>query len=340
METLRNLYNDVQSRWSTPAKLKNFDYTDDKLDALSRGIESLAIAHIIEEFKSSVQDIMQYLATAETMVGGNSALKGRFQAAKDKYLAMRDQLLDVDYDTDSTDTLMDELEALKKDYINFYLEQHKAYRLDHAGLKRKQAIIDGEQMATLRQLLGVQDILSTGQYQELLNVHLNGLKACYECTATELQSAPFCSHCGYKPGDKDKPVAGKLEYIEEQLAKLIASWTAAIVGAMDDPTLDDGKASLNKSEKKLVDDLLKTKALPRPITQEFINVVNGLLSGLDSVEVDPQSMEREMVSWGPVTPADFKKKMTALIESYMKGHDEEKTRLVVKTKYTDESGEA
>jgi len=340
MESLRSLYNDVQSRWSTPAKLKNFDYTDDKLDALSRGIESLAIAHIIEEFKSSVQDIMQYLATAETMVGGNSALKGRFQAAKDKYLAMRDQLLDVDYDTDSTDTLMDELEALKKDYINFYLEQHKAYRLDHAGLKRKQAIIDGEQMATLRQLLGVQDILSTGQYQELLNVHLNGLKACYECTATELQSAPFCSHCGYKPGDKDKPVAGKLEYIEEQLAKLIASWTAAIVGAMDDPTLDDGKASLNKSEKKLVDDLLKTKAIPRPITQEFINVVNGLLSGLDSVEVDPQSMEREMVSWGPVTPADFKKKMTALIESYMKGHDEEKTRLVVKTKYTDESGEA
>ena len=51
-------------------------------------------------------------------------------------------------------------------------------------------------------------------------------------------------------------------------------------------------------------------------------------------------MEREMVSWGPVTPADFKKKMYALIESYMHGHDEEKTRLVVKTKYTDESGEA
>ena len=68
--------------------------------------------------------------------------------------------------------------------------------------------------------------------------------------------------------------------------------------------------------------------------------MNELLSGLDSVEVDPQSMEREMVSWGPVTPADFKKKMDALIESYMKGHDEEKTRLVVKTKYTDESGEA
>ena len=97
---------------------------------------------------------------------------------------------------------------------------------------------------------------------------------------------------------------------------------------------------MNKSEKKLVDDLLKAKALPRPITQEFIKVVNELLSGLDSVEVDPHSMEREMVSWGPVTPAEFKKKMTALIESYMSGHDEEKTRLVVKTKFKDESGEA
>ena len=187
MEALRNLYNDVQSRWSTPAKLKNFDYTDDKLDSLSHGIDALAIAHIIEDFKSSVQDIMQYHATAETMVGGNAALKERFRAAKDKYITMREELLDVDYDTNGTDVLLDDLVDLKKDYINFYLEQHKAYRLDYAGLKRKQAIINSEQITTLQQLLGVHDILSTGQYQELLNVHLNGLKACYECTVTELQ---------------------------------------------------------------------------------------------------------------------------------------------------------
>jgi len=253
---------------------------------------------------------------------------------------MREKLLDVDYDTYNTDALMDELEALKKDYINFYLEQHKAYRLDLTGLKRKQAIIDGEQMKTLGQLLAVKDILSTGQYQELLNVQLNGLKPCYECTATELQSAPFCSHCGYKPGDKDKPVAGKLDYIEEQLGKLVAAWTAAIVGAVDDPMLDDDKALLSKPKRQIIDTLVSTKKLPKVVTPEFAAAVNELLSGLDSVEVDPQSMEHEMVSWGPVTPAEFKKKMTALIESYMKGHDEEKTRLVVKTKFKDESGEA
>ena len=114
MDALRTLYNDVQSRWSTPAKLKNFDYTDDKLDALSRGIEALTIAHVIEEFKTSVQDIMQYLATAETMVSTNATLKARFQSAKDKYLSLRDSLLDVNYDTYNTDCLLDELEALKK----------------------------------------------------------------------------------------------------------------------------------------------------------------------------------------------------------------------------------
>jgi len=339
MEALRNLYNDVQSRWSTPAKLKNFDYTDEKLDSLFRGIDALAIAHIIEDFKASVQDIMQYLATAETMVAGNPGLKTRFQVAKEKYLTMREELLDVNYDTDSTDVLMDELETLKRDYINFYLDQHKAYRLDYNGLKLKQAVIDGEQMATLQQLLGIHDILSTGQYQELLNVHLNGLKACYECTVTELQSAPFCSHCGYKPGDKDKLVAGKLEFIEEQLTKLVASWTATIVGAVDDPMLDDDKALLSKQKRQIIDTLVSTRQLPKIITQEFTSAVNELLSGLDSVEVDPRFIEREMVSWGPVAPADFKKKMSALIESFVQGHDEEKTRLVVKTKYADESEE-
>lgn len=339
MEALRILYNDVQSRWNTTAKLKNFDYTDDKLESLSRGIEALSIAHIIEDFKVNVQDIMQYLATAETMVSGNSTLKARFQAVKDKYLTMREELLDINYDTDTTDMLIDEFETLKKDYINFYLDQHKTYRLDYNGLKRKQAIIDGEQMATLQQLLSIQDILSTGQYQEILNIHLNGLKACYECTATELQSTPYCSHCGYKPGDKDKSVAGKLEYIEEQISKLVVSWTATIIGAVEDPMLENDKELLSKPKKQIIDTLVSTKQLPKIITTEFTTAVNEFLSGLDSVEVDPKFIEREMVSWGPITPTDFKKKMSALIESFVQGHDEVKTRLVVKTKFTNESEE-
>ena len=81
------------------------------------------------------------------------------------------------------------------------------------------------------------------------------------------------------------------------------------------------------------------KQLPKTITSDFVSAVNELLLGLDSVEVDPQRLEHEMVSWGPVTPADFKKKMNTLIESYLTGHDEEKTRLIVKTKYTDKSEE-
>lgn len=337
MEALRTLYNDVQSRWNTPAKLKNYDYSDKQIDNLKRGIDALAIAHIIEDFKTTVQDVMQYLATAETMIGENITLKTRFQSAKDKYLTMRDKLLDVNYDTENTDELLDELEALKKDYIDFYIEQHKAYRLDHSGLKRKQAIINSEQMTKLQQLLGIKDILSTGQYQELLNVHLNGLKACYECTITELKTMPFCSHCGYKPVDKDKPVAGKLDYIEDQLSKLVSSWTAAILSAVDDPMLDDDKALLSKTKKKIIDELIVSKQLPKTITPDFVSAINELLSGLDSVEIDPKHIEREMVSWGPVTPTEFKKKMNALIDSYLVDHDEEKTRLVVKTKYTDES---
>jgi hypothetical protein len=340
MESLRTLYNDVNSRWSTPAKLKHFDYSDGQLDVLTNGMEALEIAHIIEDFKAQVQDIMHYLAVAETMTAGNTALKARFQEAKEEYLNMRNGLLNVKYNTGTTDTLLDNLENLKKDFIDFYLTQHKTYRLDHSGLKRKQAIMNSEQMATLQQLLGIKDVLSTGQYQELLNVHLNGLKVCYECTSTELQSSPFCSHCNYRPGDKDKPVAGKLDYIEEQLSNLVSTWTNAILGAVNDPMLDKAKTLLSRPQRQIIDELVSSKELPKVITPDFISTVNELLSGLDKVEVDPQRIEREMVSWGPVTPADFKKKMNALIESYLVGHDAEKTRLVVKTKYMDGSEEA
>lgn len=330
---LRTLGSDVQSRWSTPAKLKNFDYSDSQLDCLARGVQALEIARNIDSFKTSVQDIMQYLATAEMLAEGNAALKAHFRSVKEKYLALRDKLPDPAYDTGSTDALTDQLEALKKAYIDYYLDQHRAHRLDYAGLKRKLAIIESDQMAKLRQLLEVKDILSTGRYHQLFELHLNGLKACYECTATDLAATPFCPHCGYKPGDRDTPVAGKLDYAEQQLSALLSSWTTAIISAVDDPMLTGDKALLTKPQAEIIDRLISARQLPDAITPGFVSAVNELLSGLDSVEVDPESIISQMVSWGPVSPVDFKSKMDALVESCLLGHDAQKARLVVKTRY-------
>ena len=79
------------------------------------------------------------------------------------------------------------------------------------------------------------------------------------------------------------PVIGKLDYIEEQLSELISSWTAAILSAVDDPMLDDD--STPRRQKKIIDELISSKQLPKTITPDFVSAVNELLSGLDSVEL-------------------------------------------------------
>ena len=339
MEILRKLYNDVQSRFNTPAKLKNFDYSDTQIDSLTLGIHAIKVGHIIEEFKTSVQELMQYLATAETMTGNNSLLKTHFQTAKDKYLSMRNDLSDINYNSDRTADLLYILDKLKKEYINYYLEQHKLYRLNLGENKRKQAIMSCPDMNILQQLLGIHDILSTGQFQELLNIHLNGLKVCYECTATELSNAPVCKHCNFIVSGKEKSVAGKLDYVEQELSKFVTAWTTAILGAVDDPMLADDKELLTKSQCNCINQFISARKLPEPLTHEFIEAVNTLLSGLDSVELDPHQLSKKMIAWGPVTPAEFKKKLETLINSYLDGHDESKTRLIVKTKYEDNTEE-
>ena len=53
-----------------------------------------------------------------------------------------------------------------------------------------------------------------------------------------------------------------------------------------------------EDKKKIIDELISSKQLPKTITPDFVSAVNELLSGLDSVEVDPEHIEREMVSWG------------------------------------------
>ena len=70
---------------------ENFDYSDEQLDNLlevSMRWQSL----IIEDFKTSVQDIMHISQQPKRWLVERYA-QNRFQSAKDKYLALRDELL-------------------------------------------------------------------------------------------------------------------------------------------------------------------------------------------------------------------------------------------------------
>jgi hypothetical protein len=102
--------------------LKNFDYNDDKLDSLSRGIDALAIDISLkiskQRFKTSCRispRLKRWLEVTWT--------QGTLSNSKHKYLTMREELLDVIM-IQTAQMSLNELANSEKGLIYFYLEQH------------------------------------------------------------------------------------------------------------------------------------------------------------------------------------------------------------------------
>ena len=111
---------------------------------------------------------------------------------------------------------------------------------------------------------------------------------------------------------------------------MLSTWTGSLHSALDDPMLDEQKALLGRNQRTAIDAFITSGNLPVPVDQQFIDSVNAMLSGLESVEVNIVKMQQVMASWGPCAPEDFKTKLAAWIDQQTAGKDKSKVRIVIK----------
>lgn len=321
---------DIRSRFTTVAKLKNFDYDDAKLKQLEDGLAAIQMGERVKQFREDLLDICKYIEMAETKLPEGCELRPAFAAQKKAYQDVQARLLDADWEGDETDDIVIALTELKKKYIEWYMAQHKAYRLDHAASTRKGTIQQSPTWKALTALKGISGILPTSQLTDLAN-QLTALKTCYEMTEPDLQKQADCPHCHFNPADNDgKPVHGRLGQIEDRADEVLAGWTGTLKSALEDPMLEEQKGLLGKNARAAIDKFLESGVLPMPVDQQFIQSVNAMLSGLESLEVHMDKLQSVMMSWGPCTPDDFKLKLSQWVDSQTVGKDKSKVRIVVK----------
>ena len=65
--------------------------------------------------------------------------------------------------------------------------------------------------------------------------------------------------------------------------------------------------------------------------QGFVQSVNAVLSGLESVEIHMQDLQQAMMNWGPTAPEEFKAKLGQWIDQALLGHDLNKARIIIKS---------
>lgn len=321
---------DIRSRFTTAAKLKNFDYSDQQMLALERGITAMKAVGTVRTFKDTVGELMSYIAAAELKLPQGSPLKESFTKEKKSFLLMRDQLLLKEYDSAHTDELQLRLEELQNRYAAEYMKLHGQYRLNIDGDRRKQKLMAGDSLKTLQALSGIRDILSLNQLHELTS-QLLGLKSCYACTTPDLIRHADCPHCHFNPADMgEQPITGRLDQLEDKLDRLLTDWIGQILTALDDPILDGQKALLHDDQRKLIDTFIASRRLPRTVDQDFVESVNAVLSGLESVEIHMKDLQQAMMNWGPTAPEEFKQKLGDWIDEVLRGHDLGKARIVIK----------
>ena len=321
---------DIRSRFTTTAKLKNIDYDDDFMMALEAGIAAMKQAEAAVSFRNDTKDIIDYIAQAETKLPEGIALRDAFTQKKAIFMDIRSRILDEDYDINETDDLIAALVDLKAAYAAWYMEQHKTFRLDINGDKKRAKILQSTTIKALQTLRGINGILPIGQFNDAMN-KMAQIKVCFECTTPELDQHPDCPHCHFNPAENDQPaVAGRLEYFEDRYDAMLGEWTKHLLSALDDPMLDDQRALLTDAQRNTIDRFTASRKLPSPLDQQFIDSVNTMLSGLESVELHLPELQLAMTSWGPCAPDDFKARLAQYIDQLSKGKDKSKVRIVIK----------
>jgi hypothetical protein len=209
------------------------------------------------------------------------------------------------------------------------MQNTRKKRLGVSDGQRKGELVSSVKLANLKRLKAISNIFSTSKL-DLIEKDLSGLKVCYELTPEMLKTNHFCTKCNLLMGEADIPVKGRLDEIEDRIDSLLAEWTNTLFNTVTDPTLEEQKQYLSPEQRKAIDAFIKTKTLPKKIDQFFITAIEDLLQGFEPVAIAADELIDKLGAFGPCDIDTFQHKLKALLDSYTRGKDKEKLRIIVK----------
>lgn len=121
-----------------------------------------------------------------------------------------------------------------------------------------------------------------------------------------------------------------LESLRVDLGKMQKSWSQSLLGNLEDPVVQGNFGLLKPKQRKLIEEFMKGKDLPDEITNDLLQALQEVLSGLSKVPVRLDDLRSALFpDGGPTTPAEFKDRFERFVAGLLKGKDAGKTRIVL-----------
>ena len=144
---------------------------------------------------------------------------------------------------------------------------------------------------------------------------------------------PVCPHCSFHPAHEQGdllPAASVLKALDDELDRLQEGWQQTLLDNLDDPIIQANFELLQAAQRKLIDGFLASRALPDPVTPEFVAAVQEVLSGLEKILVTGDDIKKALLLGGsPATPEDLRERFELFLNERCKGKDASKLRFVV-----------
>lgn len=320
-------FTEALAPYNTVGKLKNLRLGSDDIDAQKKNLEVLAAVERLLELVTELGSTAAYLSQAEMVLPGEHSWVKQAQAARTDILAKLSADRTVQHAAEYRQTLA----QLKKDYVMAYIASHSKARLGVAEDKTKSALRKDSRLVAMRVLANI-SLMPTSQLNAF-DGKLDKLKSCAALVESELLASPYCPHCSFRPANEQGdllPAASALAQLDDELDRLLVGWQQTLLDNLDDPIIQANLDLLKAAARALIQSFVVSKALPEPVTPDFVSAVQEALSGLEKIAVTSDDIKKALLQGGsPATPEDLRKRFEVFLNERCKGKDATKLRFVV-----------
>ncbi len=317
--------------YNTTGKLKNFRYDAAEVKVHRDGLGALLETKTLQEIVTDFGPTAGYLTQAEAFLPSDHEWVDKMKTIRSDIFTSIENFKAKDQST-LRQTLNSTLTKLKRDYMAVYLSMHSKARLGLKEDKRKVQLMNDDRLKTLQKLSTID--LMPRQHLTDYQSRLAAQKSCFTLIEQELNASPLCPHCQFKPGVESvyggMPISTTLNNFDDELDKMLESWTQTLLTNLEDPTTKENINLLKPAERKLIDSFIKKRSLPDDLSQDFIHALKEVLSGLTKVAISINELREALLSGGsPATPSEMRKRFEEYLEKLTKGKEPGKVRIVL-----------
>lgn len=309
--------------YNTRAKMVNLKYDVNRIEQEKENLK------IVEKLENLQKRLIEYTKIADYLTNARYIVSPSKDWMTNVDIALDNLSLALKNDEDCSVEVA-ELESLKNEYIEHYLQLHQQNRLNATENRKKAALLQDDRHDAVQLLSTKIDLFRTSNVFEEWKKKIQSLKDCYHLTAEKLEHRPECPHCHFNPREELNREKVSLDELDEDLESILSKWTDTLLTNFNDPVVKESIELLEGKQKQLIQSFIENQEFTLPISIELINAINIVLKGIHQEKIDVEQLIKVVGDGNPITVQEAKQNFEKLLRALVGNNDESRVRLTVK----------